>query len=121
MSGKLELHSTQRFNGDLLEYYLDTENGDLWVTREQIGSFLDYKHPQAAIAQIHTKHFERLDKFSGRINVQYKNGGNHNVIAYSFKGLLEICRWSRQPNADTILDNLWEFYAVIESNSNQCV
>lgn len=108
MSGKLELHSTQRFNGDLLEYYLDTENGDLWVTRKQIGAFLGYKNPSISIGTMHKEHPERLDKFSKHINVQYNNG-THKVLAYSFKGLLEICRHSRQPNADTIIDNLWEF------------
>lgn len=118
MSEKLELHSTQMFNGATLEYYLDTENGDLWVTREQIGSFLCYRQPQVAVGQIHAKHFDRLDKFSKHINVHY-NGGNHKIVAYSFKGLLEICRWSRKPNADAFLDRLCEFIEKIESNSKK--
>ena len=42
---KLELHHTKRFNGALLDYYLDTKPehaGDFWITREQIGKFLGY-------------------------------------------------------------------------------
>ncbi len=118
MAEKLELHSTEMFNGATLEYYLDTANGDLWVTREQIGSFLGYKNPHTAITLMHNKHFDRLDKFSKRINVQY-SGGNHKVVAYSFKGLLEICRWSRQPNADAVLNSLCELIEKIEINSRK--
>ena len=112
---KLELHHTKRFNGALLEYYLDTEpehTGDLWVTREQIGTFLGYAYPNNAIARIHTKHSDRLEKFSERIEIPLTKDNStetKKVIAYSFKGLLEICRWSKKPNADVIFDCLCEF------------
>ncbi len=122
---KLELHSTKRFNGALLEYYLDTEpehTGDLWVTREQIGKFLGYAQPENAIARIHSKHSDRLEKFTAHIEIPNTKGNStamKEVIAYSFKGLLEICRWSRQPNADVIFDCLCEFIEEIESNSEK--
>lgn len=112
---KLEPHSTKRFNGALLEYYLDTEPehaGDLWITREQIGKFLGYAQPENAIARIHTKHSDRLEKFSERIEIPITKDNStatKEVIAYSFKGLLEICRWSKKPNADVIFDCLCEF------------
>lgn len=118
---KLELHHTKRFNGALLEYYLDTEPehaGDFWITREQIGKFLGYTQPDNAIARIHTKHSDRLDNFSERIIIttaEDNRTATKEVTAYSFKGLLEICRWSRKPNADVILDCLFGFIEEIEN------
>lgn len=125
MMRKLELHHTKRFNGALLEYYLDTEPehaGDFWITREQIGTFLGYVQPDNAIARIHSKHSDRLEKFTAHIEIPNTKGNStatKEVIAYSFKGLLEICRWSRQPNADVIFDCLCEFIEEIESNSEK--
>ncbi len=122
---KLELHHTKRFNGTLLEYYLDTEPehaGDFWITREQIGKFLGYTQPANRIGQMHKKHSDRFDKFSERINITITRGNDvliMEVVAYSFKGLLEICRWSRKPNADTILDNLWEMFSEIERSDKE--
>lgn len=125
MTRKLELHHTKRFNGALLEYYLDTEPehaGDFWITREQIGKFLGYAQPENAIARIHEKHSDRLDQFTERITIPLTKDNStatKEVIAYSFKGLLEICRHSKQPNANTIIDCLWEFFDEIERSSKQ--
>ena len=122
---RLELHHTKRFNGALLEYYLDTDPehaGDFWITRKQIGTFLGYLQPDNAIARIHAKHSDRLNNFSERIEIPNRKDNRtatKEVIAYSFKGLLEICRWSRQPNADVILDCLFGFIEEIESNSKK--
>ncbi len=123
MTKKLELHSTKRFNGALLEYYLDTEPehaGDLWVTREQIGTFLGYAHPDNAITCIHEKHSDRLDKFCERIEIPLTKDNStatKEVIAYSFKGMLEICRWSRKPNADVMFDCVCGFIEEIKNAS----
>ena len=108
--------SMTAFADSPIVYYLDA-NGELWITREQIGKFLGYKNPADAMARIHTKHSDRLGNFSKRINTP--NSETRKVIAYSFKGLLEICRWSRQPNADAILDCLWELIEEIEINSQE--
>ena len=116
MPNAMTLHSTKRFGNTKLEYYLDAD-GELWITREQIGKFLGYKNPADAMARIHTKHSDRLGNFSKRINTP--NSETRKVIAYSFKGLLEICRWSRQPNADAILDCLWELIEEIEIHSQE--
>jgi anti-repressor protein len=35
-------------------------------------------------------------------------GGIQNVIIYSFKGLLGICRFSNQPNANAVIDLAWD-------------
>lgn len=125
MTRKLELHHTKRFNGALLEYYLDTEPehaGDFWITREQIGKFLGYAQPANSIARIHSKHSDRLNQFTAHIEIPNTKGNStatKEVISYSFKGLLEICRWSRQPNADVIFDCLREFIEEIERSSQK--
>ena len=53
---------------------------------------------------------ERLDKFSTSTKLVRVEGGREverEVIVYSFKGLLEICRYSKQPKANAVIDWLW--------------
>ncbi len=35
-------------------------------------------------------------------------GGTQETVLYSRKGVMEICRWSRQPKADAFMDFVWE-------------
>lgn len=122
MSENLKLCSTKRFNGVKLAYYLDTDNGDFWITREQISSFLGYSNPHVVVARIHKRHSDRLDKLSERIKIPcVKNGciAEEEVTAYNFKGMLEICRHSRQPNANMIMDCLWEFIEDIAQETGR--
>ena len=43
-------------------------DNDYYMTREQIGRALDYSDPQKAIANIHARNKERLDKMSVVLN-----------------------------------------------------
>ena len=109
MKEKLKLVRTRRINGSLLEYYTDQEQ-ELWITGEQLGKFLGYVRPRNAIAILHAKHADRLDQYSKQVKLTE----GEEVIVYSFKGLLEVCRHSRKPNANTILDCLFEFIEEME-------
>lgn len=82
------LIETRNINNVLVDgfYYED----EVWFSRNQIGSALEYADPQKAILLLHNRHKERLD------------------FLYSFKGVLEICRWSRQPKADMVMDALYD-------------
>ena len=105
-----ELVKQTRFNGIELDCYVEPEQedrGDFWATREQIGRLLEYENPNDAIAIIHHRHSERLDKFSSTFNLKGE-AGVRAVTVYSFKGLLEICRYSNQPKADAVMDWLFE-------------
>ena len=108
---KLQLISTKHFNGSALDCYIEAARavkGDFWATREQIGTLLEYENPRDAVAHIHMRNKERLDRFSGVVNLSTPNGGTQLVTVYNFKGLLEICRYSQQPKADAVMDWLWD-------------
>ena len=110
----LQLITTKHFNGNALDCYVEPEQeqtGDFWATREQIGTLLEYAEPVNAVTVIHKRNKERLDKFSTGVKLTQVEGGRtvtREVIVYSFKGLLEICRYSNQPKANDIMDWLWE-------------
>ena len=109
MNEKLKLVRTRRINNILLEYYIDQER-ELWITGEQLGKFLGYVRPRNAIAVLHGKHADRLDQYCKRVNITE----DEEALVYSFKGLLEVCRHSRKPNANMILDSLFELVEEIE-------
>lgn len=117
---ELKLATTRNFNGNELACYVEDkpdEKYDFWVTREQIGRFLGYKDPRTAVKLIHQRNRERLNLFSKVEKVPNPSRGVQNepplknvqaVTVYSFRGLLEICRFSNQPNANKVIDILWD-------------
>ncbi len=110
MERKFELATTRDINGLKLNCYRENEQDDLsgefWMTREQIGQLLEYKNPRKAIKIIHLRNQERLDKFSRGVQIESPQGGTQTATVYNFKGLLEICRYSTQPNAHKVIDVL---------------
>ena len=107
---ELQLITSREFNGHTLDCYVEPDQQDkgaFWATREQVGRLLEYENPNDAIAIIHHRHSGRLDKFSTTFNLKGE-AGFRAVTVYSFKGLLEICRYSNQPKADAVMDWLWE-------------
>lgn len=107
-----ELATTKDFNGVTLDCYIEREgNGDFWATREQIGRLLEYAEPMKSVAKIHERNKERLDKYSTIVKlttVEGKRTVMREITVYSFKGLLEICRYSEQEKANAVMDFLWE-------------
>ena len=104
----LVLLKTADFNGIGLDCYKGDDESEFWATREQIGRLLGYKRPRHAIANIHDRNKERLDKFSRGTQIENPLGGTQMTTIYNFKGLLEICRYSNQPKANEVIDFLWE-------------
>ncbi|KFM93034.1 BRO-N domain-containing protein [Paenibacillus macerans] len=105
----LSLAKSASFGNVQCDFYSD--GSDIWITREQIGSALDYSEPRKAIEKIHRRYRERLDKFSVVTKLTTTDGKAYNTYLYSAKGVYEICRWSRQPKADAFYD--W-VYDVLE-------
>lgn len=91
------------------------EDGEIYVTREQIGQALGYSEPRKALEKIHERHADRIDKFSTVVKLGTVEGDREvtrDVIVYSARGIYEICRWSRQPKADEFQDFV---YNILES------
>lgn len=139
----LKLVTTENFedgvveNGIPCDFWKDV-NGEYFITREQIGRALGYSNPRKAIEQIHMRHKDRIDKFSCVIRSEISrspqsdptskdsslqsegidsNGSIQERTFYSRKGVMEICRWSRQPVADKFMDWVWDVIDGLVSKS----
>ena len=116
----MQLVTTRHFDGFTLDCYVEPDQADkgaFWATRTQIGQLLGYEEPRVAIANIHSRNRDRLDKFARVVKLATPSRGNQidnpfgnvqDVTVYNFKGLLEICRYSQQPNANAVIDVLWD-------------
>jgi len=98
------------FGGILCDLYKAGE--DILMTRKQIGESLGYADPQKAIDNLHSKHRNRLDKYSVTLEVRGADGKLYDTALYSTKGIYEVCRWSKQEKANGFVDWLWD---VVES------
>ena len=123
MTSELQLYTTKTYNGIEFDCYVEAGQqsaGDFWATRTQIGQLLGYEYPREAIGKIHERNKERLDKFSAVVKLTTPSGVQQTTV-YSFKGLLEICRYSNQPKADAIMDWLWEIADEIRRTGSYSV
>ena len=59
----MKLVTTEQFNNITCDFYRNV-NDDIMLTREQIGTALEYLNPRKAIEKIHLRHKDRLDHFS---------------------------------------------------------
>lgn len=121
----LKLITTETFNNLPCNFYRNM-NDDILLTREQIGQALEYSDQIKAIQNIHAKHKDRLDQMSIRIKTetfdtpQSDVGRNKNLMTervyYTEKGVMEICRWSRQKNANIFMDWTWDIITKYRHN-----
>lgn len=77
MTSKLMLYEKQDVLGFMTDFYRDGE-GNLYMTREQIGKCLGYASPSEAIRQIHKRNHELLDDYA--IQVKFKKAGQIDPI-----------------------------------------
>lgn len=115
----LKLVETDVFNEIATCDFWGNANNEYLVTREQIGRALGYSNPTKAIDNIHRRHRERIDKFSTTLTLGVLEGDRYverERILYNRKGIMEICRWSRQPLADKFMDWCWKIMDRLISN-----
>lgn len=131
----MELIKSENYETHLCNFYEDNHN-EVWLTREQVGAALGYADPAKSIQNIHLKHKERLDKFIKREKVKtseigdshehpQSDGGRERsqnkhlqseVVFYSERGVMEICRWSDMPNANQFMDWVWDIVEAYRRN-----
>lgn len=93
-----------------MDVYEDSKH-QYYMTREQIGAALEYNNPNDAIRIIHSRNADRLDPLSTSFKLNGVEGGitkARNIITYNLRGVMEICRLSRQPKADAFMDFCWD-------------
>lgn len=119
MNDTLKLVETRTINDNPVNGYYGEK--EAWFTRNEIGSALEYADPQNAITIIHRKHKERLDGFSRWCQFDTPSGVQEGYV-YNIRGVFEICRWSKQPKANMVMDALYDmaesvartgFYSVL--------
>lgn len=103
---ELKLVEQRTVNNVLIDGYYGSE--EAWFTRFQIGEALDYSEPMIAIGKIHNRHSERFEGKSVLTKLVGTDGKSYDTYLYNFKGILEICRWSKQPKADMVMDALYD-------------
>lgn len=119
----LKLITTENF-GDLQCNFYRNMNDDILLTREQIGTALEYSDPSKAIRKIHMKHKDRLEplclriKLSGstQIGANLSKSDEQERVYYTERGIMEICRWSRQNKANQFMDWVWD---IVEKYRNR--
>lgn len=90
---------------------------EAYMTREQIGLALGYPDPRIAIAKIHHRHRERLDRYSVVTKLVSTDGKSYPTVVYPRRGIMEICRWSNKPRADAFMDFVWSVMDALVTHS----
>lgn len=115
----LQLITTENFGSIPCNFYRNMSN-DILLTREQIGSALEYTNPSKAIQQIHLRHKDRLEPLCLRIKeIRHPQSEGTGIeietVYYTERGIMEICRWSTKRKANQFMDWCWD---VIEKYRN---
>lgn len=102
--------TSKPFGALSMDVYEDSKH-QYYMTREQIGRALEYSDPVTAICKIHNRNADRLGPLSSttKLVVSEKNRTNtREFYMYSLRGVMEICRLSRQPKADAFMNFCWD-------------
>lgn len=111
----LKLVTTENF-GDLQCNFYRNLNDDILLTREQIGTALEYKNPTTALSMIHKRHKDRPDPLSVVHKLLSTDGKEYETILYTERGIMEICRWSNSKKANIFMDWVWDIVEKYRSN-----
>lgn len=107
--------ATQKPFGTLACDFYKNDSGEFYMTRDQIGTALEYTDPRVAIKKIHDRNADRFDTLSAVTKLVTTDGKAYDTYVYTLRGVMEICRFSRQPKADKFMDFVWD---VMESLYN---
>jgi phage antirepressor YoqD-like protein len=100
---------TSRF-GSLAITVVKAGQSEPGITRQQLGEMLGYESPAKAIKDIHTRNAERFEEGAkcAQLKIQASDGKYYDTYVYTFRGILEVCRYSNQPNAHAVIDWAWD-------------
>lgn len=112
---KLRLVKQGEFMGIKCDFWLDEETNEIFMTREQIGSALKFADPNQAVLNIHARNKDRLDPLSRSLKLRGVDGRQREHVAYTPRGIYEVCRYTRQPDADDFIDWTWDIVEAIRT------
>ena len=108
------MSATETFGNLSCKFYRNM-NDDILLTREQIGSALEYVNPEDSLSKIHKRHKDRLDPLSVVTKLLSTDGKEYETMLYTERGIMEICRWSNKPKANQFMDWVWD---IVEKYRN---
>ena len=108
------MSATETFGNLSCKFYRNM-NDDILLTREQIGSALEYVNPEDSLSKIHKRHKDRLDPLSVVTKLLSTDGKEYETMLYTERGVMEICRWSNKPKANQFMDWVWD---IVEKYRN---
>lgn len=111
----MKLVTTETFGEVPCDFYRNM-NDDILLTRNQIGTALEYAYPDDAISKIHNRHKDRLDQFSVLAKLASTDGKEYETYLYTERGIMEICRWSSKPLANKFMDWCWDIVEKYRHN-----
>ncbi|MGG1663862.1 BRO family protein [Brevibacillus sp. NRS-1366] len=111
----MKLVKQAKFGSLVMDFYMD-ENEEIWGTRDQIGTGLNYSEPRKAIEKIHSRNEDRFKGKSVVTKLTTTDGKAYNTTLYNSKGITEICRWARTEKADDFFD--WATNVIEEIRKN---
>lgn len=120
MTTTLTLATQKPFGSLTCDVYND-DNNEFYMTREQIGTALEYSNPGIAIQKIHDRNTDRLNPLSTitkLVKVEGERTVEREMIVYTLRGAMEICRFSRQPKADKFMDFVWDVMESLYAGRN---
>lgn len=113
--------ATQKPFGSLTCDFYKNDSNEFYMTREQVGQALEYGDPVRTIAKIHDRNADRLSPLSSVVSLTTEVG-NHtqqrDTFVYTLRGVMEICRFSRQPKADKFMDFVWDVMESLYAGRN---
>lgn len=118
---KLTLIKQGDFLGTKCDFYRD-ENGEIYMSRTQIGFALQYKNPQDAIKKIHQRHVEQLQSkyievVGDNLSPRVKDLGNKSsIFMYNERGIYDVVRWSTTKVANQYFDWVYDVIQSIKHN-----
>ena len=106
---------TREFHYVNVDFYVDGQNdGEYWVTQEQIGRMLNYRTPERSIKRIHEQFEWHFNHLYQEVELNVRRKGICKVIVYNFDGLLEICSYSGKSRSAEVVNFLWQVKREIE-------
>lgn len=110
METELVCVQQKKFGSLSCDFY--QKDKSFYMTEPQIGTALEYAHPLKAINNIFQRNIERLNPLSDVLNLRTTDQKVYKVRVFTLRGVMEICRYSKQPKANAFMDFVWD---VMES------
>lgn len=111
----LKLITTEKFGKMECNFYRN-RNDEILLTREQVGTALEYSNSDVALSKIHKRHKDRLNPLSVVTKLVSTDGKEYETILYTERGIMEICRYSNKPKANQFMDWVWDIIEKYRNN-----